>query len=83
MSDDTPALERLEQLVTRAGERLRELRSENAELRERVATLEREAEDRAGDADTAAALVSEKDELIQRVEQLVAGLDDLLSVAES
>ncbi|HVS12403.1 MAG TPA: hypothetical protein VMV46_00645 [Thermoanaerobaculia bacterium] len=83
MSEDSDVLERLERLVGRAGERLRELQAENGGLRERVATLEREAAARDGDSGAAEVLRTERDELIARVEKLAAGLDQLLAVVES
>jgi DNA repair exonuclease SbcCD ATPase subunit len=80
MSDQIPALDRLDQLVRQAGERLRDQRSENAELSERIVELERQLETRAADA--AEAWKEEKEALLKRVEKLVEGLDQLLAVAE-
>ena len=82
MSNPSSALDRLEQLVAQASSRLRELHEENTGLRERVATLEREAEERVAADGAAQALERERSELVGRVERLVGGLDELLAAVE-
>lgn len=68
----------LEERVEQAGERLRSLRQENAELRARIEELEAEvAEASASDPD-AAAWVDERTEIQERVQELVSHLEGLL-----
>ena len=71
------AFARLERLVHRASDRLRELHQENAALRERLGALEG-----ATGAGTGEGWQTERAELVERVEKLVVGLDDLLAVVE-
>lgn len=68
-------LDVLEQRVKEAGDRLSELREQNAALVARVAELERDATQGAGEA----AWTREREQLRKRVEKLAARLEALLS----
>lgn len=68
-------LDILEQRVKEAGDRLAELREQNAALAARVAELERAGAQGAGEA----AWTKERDQLRKRVEKLAARLESLLS----
>lgn len=74
----------LEEKVHEAGKRLRSLEAENRELRDRVAELESAAASpAAGEAadPAAAAWAEERDEVRQRVGELVTHLEELLTSA--
>jgi FtsZ-binding cell division protein ZapB len=68
-------LDVLEQRVNEAGDRLAELREQNAALAARVAELERAAAQSAGEA----SWPKEREQLRKRVEKLAARLESLLS----
>ena len=72
-----PWLKDLEERVQETAGRLRELKDENAALKERVAELEAELAAAPG-AGEKAAWTEEKDEIKGRVEQLAEHLEELL-----
>lgn len=70
-------LQDLERRVHQATDLLRELRSENETLQRRVEELEEQLS--AAAQEDGAAWIEERDAIRQRVEKLVAHLDDLLA----
>lgn len=75
-------LDALEEKVRAAGEKMQELRAENAQLTDRVAELEaRLAEAEAGASEAAdSGWAEEREEIRRRVEQLTQGLEELMEV---
>lgn len=71
-----PSLDALEQRVEQTGERLGALRDEIAQLKARVAELERELDAARGDGERAWA--KEREQLRRRVEKLAGRLGALL-----
>ncbi len=71
-----PSLDALEQRVDQAGERFGSLRDEIAQLKARVAELERELDSARGEGERTWA--KERDQLRRRVEKLAGRLGALL-----
>lgn len=81
MTATRQSLEKLEALVAQASERLQSLTAECDRLRSDNRALEKRI-DELEQADTAdRARLAEHQEVTERVERLVAGLDELLEVA--
>jgi predicted nucleic acid-binding Zn-ribbon protein len=68
----------LEERVQEASTRLRELRAENEQLREKLGELEQRLAAEPGEGD-AAGWAEEREEIRRRVEDLVQHLDELLA----
>ena len=74
------AVERLEVLVRRAGEELRDLREKNQSLLEEVERLQRDRDASTSDQQD---WESQREEIGKRLDQMTEGLESLLAVAES
>jgi uncharacterized coiled-coil DUF342 family protein len=77
-TNNTSWLSDLEEKVQEAAKRLRELRTENAELRTTVSELEGRLIGAEEAKQAVASWESERDEVQQRVNTLVSHLDELL-----
>jgi len=74
-SPEVEALERLETLVQSAGEAIKALRAENADLQGQLAALQEQV----GDSE---AWTKERSELAERVSSLADGLEKLIEITE-
>ena len=74
------AVERLEVLVRRTGEELRDLREKNQSLSEEVERLQRDRDASTSDQQD---WESQREEISKRLDQMTEGLESLLAVAES
>ena len=78
-SEERSPIERLEELVGEASVQLGALRQENRQLRER---LQEQVGERSTVGVRQEGWQEDRKELLERVEQLVGGLDELLQIAD-